>query len=45
MNSWQCWKAKLVRAHLFKVQSGKKTVCTDNEKDFFEFFPHNFPQL
>ena len=25
--SQQCWKAKLWRAHFFKVQSGKKTVC------------------
>ena len=28
MNSQQCWKTKLERAHSFRVQSGKITVCT-----------------
>jgi len=27
MNSQQCWKAKLERAHSFRAQSGKITVC------------------
>ena len=33
MISQQCWKAKLGRAHFFKVQSGKTTVCL--QRKFF----------
>ena len=37
MNSYQCWKAELERAHFLKVQSGKTTVCKACVKYFLSF--------